>query len=64
MIAWNRAIEEMTGILKKDIIGKGDYIYSEPFYNEKRPVLIDLIFSTDKELRDLYPAGPYRRRWA
>jgi diguanylate cyclase (GGDEF)-like protein/PAS domain S-box-containing protein len=55
VIAWNKAIEEMTGVLKKDIIGKGDYIYSEPFYNEKRPVLIDLIFSPDQELRELYP---------
>ena len=27
VIAWNRAIEEMTGVKKQDIIGKGDYAY-------------------------------------
>ena len=55
VIAWNRAIEEMTGVLKEDIVGKGDYIYAEPFHDTKRPVLIDLIFSDDKETRDRYP---------
>lgn len=55
VIAWNKAIEEMTGVPKEDIIGKGDYAYAEPFYNEKRPLLIDLIFSDDKETRENYP---------
>jgi len=43
VIAWNRAIEEMTGVLKVDIIGQGDYAYSVPFYGKRRPILIDLI---------------------
>ncbi len=43
VIAWNRAIEIMTGLKKDEVIGKGDYIYSIPFYGEKRPILIDLI---------------------
>ena len=43
VIAWNRAMEEMTGINKQDIMGKGDYSYSVPFYGEPRPILIDLI---------------------
>ncbi len=43
VIAWNKAIEEMTGIFKEDMIGKNDYVYSIPWYNERRPVLIDLI---------------------
>ena len=45
VIAWNRAIEEMTGVKKEDIVGKGDYAYSVPFYGEKRPVLIDYVLS-------------------
>ncbi|WP_066636094.1 PAS domain-containing sensor histidine kinase [Desulfolucanica intricata] len=49
VIAWNKAIEEMTGVRKEDIIGKGDYIYAIPFYGEPRPVLINLILSDDKE---------------
>jgi hypothetical protein len=44
VIAWNRAIEEMTGVKKEDILGKGDYAYSIPFYGKRRPILIDLIF--------------------
>lgn len=43
VIAWNRSMEEMTGINKQDIMGKGDYSYSVPFYGEPRPILIDLI---------------------
>jgi len=54
VIAWNRAIEEMTGVRKKEIIGKSGYIYAEPFYGFKRPVLIDQIFSEDDGLRGKY----------
>lgn len=43
VIAWNRAVEEMTGVMKADILGKGDYEYSLPFYGERRPILIDLL---------------------
>ncbi len=43
VIAWNRAIEKMTGFQKEDVIGQGDYIYAIPFYGERRPILIDLI---------------------
>ena len=49
VIAWNRAIEEMTGTRKEDIIGKGDYAYSVPWYNKRRPVLIDLIGKDNSE---------------
>ena len=43
VIAWNRAIETMTKIRAKDILGKGNYQYAIPFYGERRPVLIDLL---------------------
>ncbi len=32
VIAWNRAIEEMTGVSAADMLGKGDYEYAIPFY--------------------------------
>ncbi|HUV03111.1 MAG TPA: PAS domain-containing protein [Desulfobacteria bacterium] len=54
VIAWNRAIEEMTGIPKEDIIGKGDYEYALPFYGERRPILTDLVFSSDEEIESRY----------
>jgi len=45
VIAWNRAIELMTEVPKEKMLGKGDYIYAIPFYDERRPILVDLIFS-------------------
>lgn len=54
VIAWNRAIEEMTGVRKEEIIGKGDYSYAEPFYGTKKPILIDLIFSGNDETETSY----------
>jgi len=47
VIAWNRAIEKMTGIAAKDIVGKGNYEYSLPFYEERGPVLINLVLHPD-----------------
>jgi PAS domain S-box-containing protein len=44
IIAWNRAIEEMTGLSADTMIGKGDHEYALPFYGVRRPILIDLIF--------------------
>ena len=42
VIAWNRAMEEMSGVKAADMLGKGNYEHSLPFYGERRPVLIDL----------------------
>ena len=50
IIAWNRAIEDMTGVPKKDILGKDHYYAAVPFYGELRPYLIDLIELDDNEL--------------
>ena len=43
VIAWNRAMEEMTGVGKGDIVGQGDYAYAIPFYGHRRPMLVDLV---------------------
>jgi len=61
VIAWNRAIEEMTGVSKEDIIGKGDYAYAVPFYGEPRPILIDLI-GQDGDLRQIEEKYEYVKR--
>jgi len=47
VIAWNKAIEKMTGVSEEEIVGKGDYAYAVPFYGEPRLILIDLIFMQD-----------------
>lgn len=54
VIAWNRAIEEMTGVRKEEVIGKGDYAYAVPFYGVARPILIDLTFLSDGEIESKY----------
>jgi len=55
VIIWNRAIEEMTGIPAEEMIGKGDYAYTIPFYGEARPQLMDLILTDSEELSAKYP---------
>ncbi|OPX88950.1 MAG: Sporulation kinase E [Pelotomaculum sp. PtaB.Bin104] len=54
VIAWNRAMEEMTGVRQEDIIGKSGYVYGAAFYGKPRPILIDLIFSDEKEIEEQY----------
>ncbi len=51
VIAWNRAIELMTGVEKREIMGKGEYAYAIPFYNDSRPLLIDLLDQEQERLR-------------
>ncbi len=43
VIAWNRAIEGMTGVPKDEILGKTGYEYATPFYGYPRPILLDFI---------------------
>jgi PAS domain S-box-containing protein len=54
VIAWNRAMEEMTGIDKMDMIGQGDHAYAIPFYGERRRQLLDLLDKDDKEIASNY----------
>lgn len=54
VIAWNKAIEEMTGIPKDQIIGKDGYETTIPFYGEKRKYLIDLINLPTAEIEAKY----------
>jgi PAS domain S-box-containing protein len=49
VIAWNRAIEEMTGKSASDVLGRGEYIYGEAFYGKARPLLIDLVLAPDEQ---------------
>jgi PAS domain S-box-containing protein len=49
VIAWNKAIEEMTGVKKENMLGKGDCAYAIPFYGTPYPVAIDLVLEWDEE---------------
>ena len=61
IVAWNRAMEEMTGVKAEDILGKGNYEHALPFYGERRPVLLDLAMEPREELeKDKY--AHFKRR--
>jgi PAS domain S-box-containing protein len=61
VITWNKAIEKMTGVGAADILGKGNYEYSMPFYGERRPILIDLIGDPGNEIVSRYTGGIQRQ---
>lgn len=56
VIAWNRAMTELTGVEGSAIIGNRDHAYARPFYGEDRLMLIDLVGGGQKE-----PRPPFSR---
>jgi len=52
LIAWNRAIEAMTGVDKAAMLGSSDYAL--PFYGTRPTVLVDLLDMDYEELSHLY----------
>lgn len=44
VIAWNTAIEQLTGVEGAKMLGKGGQEYAVPFYGRQMPMLIDHIF--------------------
>ncbi|HTY15613.1 MAG TPA: PAS domain S-box protein [Methanoregulaceae archaeon] len=54
VIAWNQAMEEMTGVPKEQILATRDHSYGLPFYGKKRPILLDLVLKENKEIEATY----------
>ena len=54
VVAWNKAMEKISGVRKEDMIGKGHFEYALPFYGERRPILVDLLYISDKEIDKKY----------
>ena len=54
IIAWNRTMEETTGVRAENVLGKGDWEYALPFYGKRRPVVIDLVNQWDDEVAKRY----------
>lgn len=54
VIAWNRAMEEMTDLKAGAIVGKGNNEYAVPFYGERRPMLADLALRPDQTREGQY----------
>lgn len=54
VVFWNHAMELMTGVSAADMLGKGNYEYALPFYEERRPILIDIVINPDQYIPDKY----------
>ena len=54
VVAWNVAMEKLTGIKACDMLGKGNYEYAIPLYGIRKKILVDLVFETDDYLKDNY----------
>jgi len=54
LIAWNRAAEELTGVMAKDILGKKNYEYALPYWKKRRPMSINLVLKSNKQYEKTY----------
>ncbi|HHY00804.1 MAG TPA: PAS domain S-box protein [Methanothermobacter sp.] len=54
VIAWNKAIEEMTGVASEEIMEKGNYEYAIPFYGKRRPILLDMFKESYEKVQKQY----------
>jgi PAS domain S-box-containing protein len=61
LIAWNRAMEELTGVPARQMLGRNEPDYSLAFYGTRRPLLIDLIFTTNEEVINYGYTGVKRK---
>jgi PAS domain S-box-containing protein len=56
VIIWNKAMEQLTGVKSKEMVGKGNREYAIPFFGEPRPMLVDyIVISTDKRQSGKFP---------
>jgi len=55
VIAWNHAMEEMTGIPTIAMMDQRNHKYAEPFYGERRPILIDWVLEPWEEVEKKHP---------
>jgi PAS domain S-box-containing protein len=57
VIAWNKAIEQLTGFETKTMLHKGNREYAIPFYGEPRPMLVDYIVMSDDKNKSVKFSG-------
>nr|WP_320160845.1 PAS domain S-box protein [uncultured Methanoregula sp.] len=55
VIAWNKTLELMTGVLADAVLGTSGYATSPHGQEEKKPPLVDFVLNKDKELEKKYP---------
>jgi diguanylate cyclase (GGDEF)-like protein/PAS domain S-box-containing protein len=54
ILAWNRAMEEMTGVPKENVVGRDYREASIPFYGKPTQYLLDFIEASDDEIASKY----------
>ena len=57
VIAWNKAMEQLTGFETKTMMHKGNREYAIPFYGEPRPMLVDYIVMSDDKNKSVKFSG-------
>ncbi len=55
VISWNKAMEDFTGISGREMIGKDNYEYALPFYNQRREMLANLALKPRNQLYNEHP---------
>ncbi|WP_321508027.1 PAS domain S-box protein [uncultured Methanoregula sp.] len=55
VIAWNKTLEMMTGVLADAVLGTSGYATTPSVNNKKEPSLVDLVLNQDRKLEDEYP---------
>lgn len=55
ILAWNRALELMTGRPKASMINRGNFEYALAFYGDRRPMLAGLIIGDGSDIPRKYP---------
>jgi DNA-binding response OmpR family regulator/TolA-binding protein len=51
VVAWNDSMEQLTNVAASLMMGKGDNIYSEPFFGTRKKMLVNLVFESDEEIK-------------
>lgn len=54
VIVWNRALEKLTGVPAREMLGKGDGDHAVPVYGDRSGMLLDLIFGDNPSVRKKY----------
>ncbi len=59
VVAWNTAMEQLTGVQEAEVIGKKNYAHLFHFYDPACPFLFELFDANNEDLEGYYP-GAYR----
>lgn len=56
VIAWNRALETLSGVKREEVLGREDFHHAFAFFDGARPVLVDLLALPPHEIARNYPS--------